>query len=203
MQESDIFERHYHNYLEQMANIDFASIQMTLGLKKKEAHYFVSFFGRDYLLSGDGIQDDAGRRPSYVTCAVLAKYILLCPEQCHEDRGWAAFKDFKRTSHFLNANFFASDTERVIAQAFGGRPDDLRNACLAVGGVPNQKMAAYDLAMQFQALPRISLLLLFNDGDEDFPVYATVLFQKQAEFYLDPESLAMTSAVLARRLSAV
>ena len=70
------FERHYHYYLEQMANIDFASIQTTLGLRKKEAYYFVSFFGRDYLLSGDGIQDDAGRRPSYVTCAVLAKYII-------------------------------------------------------------------------------------------------------------------------------
>jgi hypothetical protein len=59
------------------------------------------------------------------------------------------------------------------------------------------------LVVQFKALPRISQLLLFNDSDEDFPGSATGLFQKQAEFYLDPESLAMTSAVLARRLSAV
>ena len=70
-----------------------------------------------------------------------------------------------------------------------------------MGGVENHEMAGYDLAMQFQALPMISLLLLFNDGDADFPAYTTVLFQRQAEFYLDPESLAMTSAVLARRLT--
>ena len=55
--------------------------------------------------------------------------------------------------------------------------------------------------MQFQALPRIALLLSFNDGDEDFPPYSTVLFWRQAEYYLDPESLAMTSALLARQLT--
>ena len=55
--------------------------------------------------------------------------------------------------------------------------------------------------MQFQALPRIALLLSFNDGDEDFPPYSTVLFWRQAEYYLDPESLAMTSALLAKQLT--
>jgi hypothetical protein len=41
------------------------------------------------------------------------------------------------------------------------------------------------------ALPRISLLLLFNDGDEEFPAKCTVLFQRHAEYYLDPECLAI------------
>ena len=52
--------------------------------------------------------------------------------------------------------------------------------------------------MKFQALPRIVLLLLFNDGDEEFPAKCTVLFERHAEHYRDPESLAMTSTWLAR-----
>jgi len=55
--------------------------------------------------------------------------------------------------------------------------------------------------MQLDALPRISLLLLYNDCDEEFPAQCTVLFQKHAEFYLDPESLVMTSAGLAKQLA--
>jgi hypothetical protein len=54
--------------------------------------------------------------------------------------------------------------------------------------------------MQFNAFPYISLLLLFNDGDDEFPARCSVLFQKQAEFYLDPESLSMTGALLTKNL---
>ena len=61
-------------------------------------------------------------------------------------------------------------------------------------------MASFDLCVQFDALSRIALLLLFNDGDEEFPAKSTVLFQKHAEYYLDPESLAMTGASLAKKL---
>jgi hypothetical protein len=57
--------------------------------------------------------------------------------------------------------------------------------------------------MKFDVLPNISLLLLFNDRDDEFPAQGTVLFQKHSEFYLDPESLAMTSAVLVKRLKEV
>lgn len=59
---------------------------------------------------------------------------------------------------------------------------------------------SYDLSMQFSVLPRLSLLLLFNDADEEFPAQCTILFQKHAVFYLDPESLIMTGILLARKL---
>ncbi|MFH0997654.1 MAG: DUF3786 domain-containing protein, partial [Pseudomonadota bacterium] len=59
---------------------------------------------------------------------------------------------------------------------------------------------SYDLSMQVYALPRVSLLLLFNDGDDEFTARCSVLFQKQAKSYLDLESLAMTSTLLANNL---
>ena len=41
---------------------------------------------------------------------------------------------------------------------------------------------------------------LFNDTDKDFPANAKFLYQKHAEYYLDPESLGMTGIYLAERL---
>ncbi len=93
-QKSEIFKQHHDNYLAQIARIDFTSVQQTLGLEKKGVRYFLPFFGRDYLISREGIQDDAGQTPDYTTCAILAKYLILCPERVHEDSRWAAFKDF-------------------------------------------------------------------------------------------------------------
>jgi hypothetical protein len=124
----------------------------------------------------------------------------MCPDQSPYDPEWAALKDLKRTSHLVNMNYFASDAELAIAKHFSGRLDDLVKACAKLGGIHHEMRISYDLSMQFNALPRISLLLLFNDGDEEFPAQCTVLFQRHAEFYLDPESLAMTGAFLARSL---
>jgi hypothetical protein len=130
----------------------------------------------------------------------MIKYLLLCPDQAYSDPEWVAFRDFKRTSHFTNVNFFSSDTERAIEKHFSGRLEELAKAGCLLGGVEHETDMTYDLSMHFQALPRISLLLLFNDGDDEFPAKCTVLFQRHAELYLDPESLAMTGAVLARSL---
>jgi hypothetical protein len=88
----------------------------------------------------------------------------------------------------------------VLVKHFSGRLEALFNISEKLGGVPHEVETPYDLSMQFNVLPRISLLLLFNDSDEDFSAHCTVLFQKHAELYLDPESLAMSSAALASTL---
>jgi len=199
-QDSEIFEKHYNDYCAQIAKVDFGSISDRLGIRHYGNQILLSFFNKDYVVSGNGIVDTAGNRPEYMACVVIAKYILLCPDQSYHEREWVSFKDFKRTSHFTNVNFFTSDTERAIVKQFSGRLDELSKACEELGGIHHEMETSYDLSMQFSALPRISLLLLFNDGDEEFPAQCNVLFQKHAEFYLDPESLIMASAFLARNL---
>ncbi|HAY20736.1 DUF3786 domain-containing protein [Desulfobacca acetoxidans] len=196
----DIFERHYIDYCDQIAKIDWTSRGDRLGIRHYDDQMVVPFFNRDYTVSGKGIFDSSGNRPEYMVCVIIAKYILLCPDQSYYDMEWVSFKDFKRTSHFTNVNYFASDTEQAIEKTFRNRLDDLFRVSEEFGGIHLEMRTSYDFSMQFKALPRISLLLLFNDGDEEFPAYCTVLFQKQAEYYLDPESLAMTSAFLAKSL---
>ena len=61
---------------------------------------------------------------------------------------------------------------------------------------------SYDLAMQFDALPKVSVLLLFNDKDAEFPAQSSVLFEKRAEKYLDMECLAMVGMLFFEYLKA-
>lgn len=199
--DNPVFEKNYNYYLEEIAKADFDAIQDTLGCRVEGDHVVVPFFGEEYRVAQSGITDASNQRPGYIVCVVLAKYILRCPAAAPAGDGWVSFKDFKTTSHFTNINYFASDTEQAIVKGFGGRLAELAEACRQTGGVPHEDGMPYDLCMRFEALPRVSLLLLFNDRDDEFPAGGTVLFNKQAEAYLDPESLAMTGAYLAKRLN--
>jgi hypothetical protein len=196
-----IFEKNYSYYLEEIAKVDFRVIKDTLGCRVDGDQMVVPFFGRDYRVSRSGMTDAADQRPGYVVCVVLAKYILRCPAITSAGDGWVSFKDFKTTSHFTNVNYFASETERAIVKGFSGRLDELAEACRQTGGVPDEAGMPYDLSVRFEALPRVSLLLLFNDRDDEFSAGCKVLFNKHAEHYLDPESLAMTGSLLAKQLN--
>lgn len=198
---SNVFEKNYQAYSKRLAGVNLDAIKDRLGLIFENSKFFIPFFNRRYQVSTSGISDEQGNRPDYIAFIILAQYILLCPEAPHYDPRWAAFKDFKRTSHFTNVNYFASDTEQAIEKQFSGKKDALATAGKQIGGVPEEVTASYDVSMRFAALPRISLLMLFNDEDDEFPAKCSVLFQKHAEFYLDPESLAMTGAFLAKRLA--
>jgi hypothetical protein len=65
-----------------------------------------------------------------------------------------------------------------------------------LNGHPPAADFPYDLSLQFSALPKIPVLMLFNDADEEFPARCAVLFERRAEKYLDMECLAMVGSLL-------
>lgn len=198
--EAAIFETHYEDYCRQIAELDFSSIKDTLGIQLRGQEAIIPFFGEEYIVSNKGIADTSGNRPHYGACVVLSKYLLLCPGTPVVNKEWAALKDFHKFSQFTNLNVFNSDAEQPIIKRFSGRLDALSDAAQKLGGTPNDMSSSYDFAMEFTALPQIGILLLFNDLDEDFPATSSILFQRQAEYHLDPESLIMTGIAFTQRL---
>jgi uncharacterized protein DUF3786 len=200
MRTAEVFENNYQGYCEQIAKLDFASIHANLGADLDRDRLLVRFFNRRYIVSKEGMHDAEGKRPGYLISVILAKYILLCPGVIHEEPEWVSFKDFKSDSYLSTVTAFSTKAETAIKKHFSGRPNDLKTACEKLGGSQHSMDASYDVAMRFIALPRISILLLFNDQDDGFPAYAKFLYQKHAEYYLDPESLGMTGIFLAESL---
>ena len=200
---TDIFEKNYQAYCDRLKTVDFERVKDVLGLVSDGGQLKIPFFDRQYQVSAEGILDDQGNRPDYHAFIILAQYILLCPDKIHTDEEWAAYKDLKRAGQFNIVSYFATDAEQAIEKPFSGDTAALTAAGGRLGGTPEKLDVSYDVVMRFYALPRIALLMLFNDADEEFAATCSVLFQRQAEFYLDPESLAMTGAYLAKRLGEV
>lgn len=197
--EESIFNQTYERYLAQLRELSFESIALKIGADYSKGRLSIPLFDRVFEISSAGITGKDGRRPSYHVCVILSKYLLLYPESPEHREDWASFRDFKdsRPLH----NYFANEVERAIAAQFSGRIDVLKTACEGIHGYrPDHLPASYDLAMQFDALPKHPVMLLVNDADAEFPAHCTVLFPAHLDAFLDAECIAMVGFQLFSRL---
>ena len=191
---SSVFEETYTNYLAQIAGLDFKKTAAQLGAEMVGDEMITPFFGVPHRISAAGISDPSGNRPDFSVCVILFKYLLLCPDYDPVETDWVSFRDFRDASPF--AGSFVNYTEAPLAKYFSGRVTQLEMACRKISGDLPAAKFSYDLCMQFDALPKIPLLMLFNDTDDEFPAQCAVLFERRAEKYLDMECLAMVGMLL-------
>ena len=194
MQKSSVFEETYTNYLVQIVNLDFKKTADRLGAEVVGEELIIPFFGKPHRITASGISDPSGSRPNFSVCVVLFKYLLLCPDHDPVENDWVSFKDFRDSAPFAGA--FVNYTETPLAKYFSGRLKDLEAACRKINGYPPVATFSYDLCKQFNALPKIPVLMLFNDADEEFAAQCALLFERRAESYLDMECLAMVGMLL-------
>ena len=122
--------------------------------------------------------------------------MLLCPDQEPPASGeWVKYHSFQDAAPF--AEGFRNTAEQPISKTFSGKLNDLKSACMRLGGQPGDAPFSCDLAIRFSALPKVNLLILFIDQDDEFPADCSILFEKHADAYLDMECLAMSGMVLA------
>ena len=195
---SSVYEETYAKYQARISRLDFKKIADRLGVEMVGEELIIPFFGKPIRLSTAGISGPSVGRPNFSVCVVLFKYLLLCPDHDPAGNDWVSFKDFKDSAPFAGA--FFNYTEIPLAKYFSGRLKVLDAACRGIQGYPPAATFSYDLCMQFTALPKIPLLILFNDADEEFPAQCAVLFEKRAEKYLDMECLAMVGMLLVEYL---
>jgi hypothetical protein len=191
---SPVFEETLKNYLGQVGQIELKPLESKLGVEIEKDEVIVPFFGKPYRVSAEGVIDSLGKQPPLEISVVLCKYLLLCPKTNPVADQWVSYRDFKDsgplTSYFLNS------VEQPVAKHFSGRLEELKKACKILGGFQPYIKLSYELSLQFNPLPKIPVLLLFNDEDDEFPAHCSMLFERRAEKYLDAECLAILGMLL-------
>jgi hypothetical protein len=198
VEKPSVFKETYQNYLAQIGTIDLDSRAEKLGGCVEKDEMVLSFFGQPYRISSRGITDPSGKKPLMGISVVLCKYLLLCPDIPSLDKEWVSYRDFKDTAPLVHS--FVNHTERPIARNFSNRLEDLTAACKQLGGRDPGLDLNYQLIMKLYPLPKVPVLLLFDDMDEEFPAQCKVLFERRAEHYLDPECLAIIGTLLSNFL---
>ena len=189
MEKEHVYQQTYKDYLSRIAGIDLKFAAAKLDLQMSGDAVIIPFFGKSYRVSTKEIADPDGRQPHLSTSVILCKYLLMCPMIVPLGGNWMSFKDFKDAAPLIQA--FFNTVTLPIADSFSTRLADLEIAAKNIGGYPPADDFPYDLSLQFDALSKVPLLLLFNDKDEEFPAQCSVLFEKRVEKLLDMECLAM------------
>jgi hypothetical protein len=197
-EEITVYDKIRQQYLDEIFSGDYSSKLPKLGARANEGEITIPLFNKPYRMSADKIVDPSGEKPSHSVSVALCKYLLLCPDDHPVENDWVSYRNFKDAAPFAGA--FANNVEKAIARSFPGKLAELKGSCLKLGGYPPGTSLSYNLIMQFDALPMVPILLLFNDEDSEFPAQCSVLFERRANRYLDVESLAILGWLLAAYL---
>ena len=200
--QATVFEKYYIDYLKQLESLDFDAMALKLGGQVKKNFQGkclrVSLLGQSYDISPRGITDLSGKKPRYDICIILCRHLLMCQAMLPHARQWVAFRDLRDSGPLVV--YFRDNVEQAIVRVFAGKIDQLKQGMAFLNGYPPDLDVRYDLAMQVDGLPKIPMVLLFNDADESFPAECSLLFEKHVETYLDAECIAMLGYRLASLL---
>lgn len=86
------------------------------------------------------------------------------------------------------------------AEAFNGRLDALKAACLRLGGTLEKRMAGADITCRIPVTPFFPVLLQFWEGDDEFPPRLMLLWDRNAMRFLHFETTFYLQGDLAQRL---
>jgi hypothetical protein len=194
-----VFETTYQNYLGQLAAIDFLSRAARLGAEVAGEALVIPLYGAPYTISRDGVRNARGDQANFAISVVLCCYILQCPATVPQAGDWMTYREFRNAGPLVS--YFTANTQKIIETAFAGNPAGLVNACRPLGGQPFDDGASYDISLTFDFLPRIPVLLRFNDRDSEFPAQCAIMFPQSAETFLDMECMAIGGTLLAGTLT--
>ena len=193
-----VFETTYRHYLDRLAAVDIQARADRLGAGVNGDALTIPLYGTSYTISRDGVRDAGGTPPNFAIRVALCCYVLQCPETVPQAGEWMTYREFRDAGPLVG--YFTANTQKIIETAFAGNLPGLVAACHDLGGRPYDDGASYDCSLTFDFLPRIPVLLRFNDRDSEFPAQCAVMFPQSAEAFLDMECMTIGGTLLADTL---
>ncbi len=198
MEKSTVFEQTYHHYLAQISRIDYLARADLLGVETDDESLIIPLYNRLYAVSGSSIEGLDGAKINDAVRVILGKYVLTCSAELPVlSSTWVTYREFPNAGPLVS--YFTSNTNKNIESNFSGKTGRLEQRCKELGAVLEEN-PSYDFSARFLALPRIPVVLNFNDADDMFPAACSILYQDSAQHFLDMECLAMTGTLLAGKL---
>ncbi len=166
------------------------------GYSYQREAFIVPFFGDAYevLFPRGEVAGPGGTAAAEKEALIILHYLINADGA--EVRGqWVAYRDLPGARYHEPA--FVAEVERPLSLGLAGKLEPLRRWA--------EKEARLldlpgDVALAWDVLPRVPLLLIFNEADEEFPASARMLFDVTAPNYLPTEDLSVLAETAAHRL---
>jgi hypothetical protein len=157
----------------------------------------VPLFGDMCTVKADAVYRGDGRLDTIGSILVL-RYLLTAGDDQLRN-AWVPYRDFKDGAQF--ASYIKSNIEDRMAKEFAGKQALLRERLRGAGAGIYRSEAKPDVAADLHPFPKVPLLVIFWDKDEEFGASFQFLFDRSAESFLDMEALAVLLEYTCQKLS--
>ncbi len=166
-------------------------------LDKERGELRLTLWGQGYVvIYPDFIayEGESGEICSSWRQALFLHYLRTADGKTLADR-WVSLREIEG-GQFYHQAFQGYSGDRV-AKHFGNDIEGFRRAAERAGG---ERRALGDAAYSFLALPRVPLVVVYWQGDEEFSPTAQVLFDASAGHYLPVDALAVLGGELCGKI---
>jgi hypothetical protein len=184
---------------------DLATYTATLfnDVGDKSGEFRFPLWGREVILTYPALQvmDAHSKKDLPVFDQTMVLYYFSTCDGTPMAASWIAFSELPDGRFYNQA--FQGYTGRELAKAFGNDLDAFEQAARNAGGEKRFPMAGAplgDAAYAYQALPRVTLLVVYWLGDEDFPPNSQILFDAAVRHHMPTDACAILGSTLTRRL---
>lgn len=146
------------------------------------------------------VKDSLSNKDLPPTTQALVLFYFITADGTSPDGRWISFSNLP-DGRFYNPAY-QGYTGGELAKNFQNDLEAFGKAARQLGGVNWATMPEVpgDVAYRFQTLPRLAVLSICWEGDEDFPTSYRILFESTASHYLPTDVCAYLGSFLTRSL---
>jgi hypothetical protein len=192
------YDKIYSTLLPKLAELDWAESASRLGGTRSEDGVRLSFLGRDYIITNDGVEPEDGEPVNVNIRSILIYYVTS-----------SGSGDFSHDFALLNRLTGMIDGQKNLANSIMNDPlirefaDDygrFARAMESLGGVEIPTSSSGKHVWQLRPLPKILSQIVFYEADEEFPADIQIMFDRSAPRFLDFECLAFMTGAMIRAI---
>lgn len=169
---------------DEVSKISFPEIAEGIGAKLKDDALILQCLGREFLISSDGEITTKGHITSWVK--ILLLHYIKTSGKSDLSGKWVSFSELK--NGMLKSLTFKIECEDPLNIIFR-KSIDKSDIVLTKLGAHRQNGFPTKYAWHIYLLPKIPILILYWQDEDDFPSQTKILLDSTAESFLDVESL--------------
>lgn len=155
----------------------------------------LDFLGALHEITSDDIIALEGEAPTTWVKVFLYIYVTRANGNRPQDN-WVSYRELPNT---VSKSKSFEDCATELSERFTDKADALKGAAERLGGTPAE-FGSSDLCYRFKLLPKVDLLLLFWEGNEEFGARAAMLLDGGVLDYLDQEAIVFMAEAFVKRL---
>ncbi len=176
----------WHEFRKKLSQIDFKNFEGKEGIYFKDGKLAFKFLSQEVTVDKNDINIE-GEEASEHTKILIFYYLQCYPKLGGSQEFW----DYKSFYSKLKVRDVKQEEFEVKIQTHvGNNLGALRTALIKLGAEDfSDYRDVYDLSMIVNIFPCIPLLVLYRQGEEDFPPFCKIMFDKGCNLCFDSEGL--------------